>query len=167
MKDFAVVAFIALCIGSASSIAQEQHVCSGPQLGTWKLLSYRTEDLETGRKTDLFGAHPSGFISYGPDCRMYAILLKESRTAPKDLVATDAERIELFGGLISYAGTYTVDGEKISHHIDASWNQSWTGTTQVRQFKVEEKSLYIKTMPARNSITGKQSSSTLVWMKVE
>jgi Lipocalin-like domain len=90
-------------------IAQERQNCSGPQLGTWKLQSFTTEDLASGQKTDLFGAHPSGYLSYGPDCRMYAILIKEGRKAPSDLVPTGAERIDLYSGLISYAGTYSIE----------------------------------------------------------
>jgi hypothetical protein len=55
----------------------------------------------------------------------------------------------------------------ISHHIDASWNQAWTGTTQVRQFRIHGKALHIKTLPAKNALTGKESVSTVVWIKVE
>lgn len=139
----------------------------GPQLGTWKLQSFVDEDMVTGRTTDLFGAHPGGYLNYGPDGRMYAILIKEGRKAPDTLIPGDAERVELYSGLIAYAGTYSIDGDRISHHIDASWNQSWTGTTQVRQFRVDGNVLHIRTLPAKNPITGNQSSAVLIWIKVE
>ncbi|OAJ62263.1 hypothetical protein A6V36_21640 [Paraburkholderia ginsengiterrae] len=148
-------------------MGQERQNCTGPQLGTWSLKSNTTEDLATGEKTELFGAHPSGYISYGADCRMSVILIKEGRKAPNSFVPTDAERVELYNGLVAYAGTYSIEGDKVSHHIDASWNQSWTGTTQVRQFRVEGNTLYIKTLPARNPLTGKTSSSVLILVKVE
>jgi hypothetical protein len=83
------------------------------------------------------------------------------------LVPTDAERVDLYGGFSSYAGTYSIEGDMISHHVDASWNQFWTGTTQVRQFSIEGKYLYIKTLPARNPVTGKGSISVSVWVKVD
>jgi Lipocalin-like domain len=145
---------------------QEGRRCTGAHLGTWKLQSFTDEDLETGEKIDLFGAHPSGYLSYGPDGRMYALLLKEGRNAPGALVPTDAERVDLYSGLIAYAGTYSIEGDKVSHHIDASWNQSWTGTTQVRQFRIEGNSLFIRTLPAKNPVTGKLSSAVLVWNKL-
>jgi hypothetical protein len=148
-------------------MAQERQNCTGPHLGTWKLQSFTTEDLATGQKTDLFGANPSGFLSYGPDGRMYAILVKEGRTAPADLVPTDAERIDLYSGFSSYAGTYSIEGDRVSHRIDASWNQSWTGTTHVRQFRIDGQYLYIKTLPEKNPVTGKKSTSVLVWVKVD
>jgi hypothetical protein len=158
MKRFVVATCGVFLVLGTNAIAQQPKNCAGPHLGTWKLQSYTREDLATGQKTDLFGARPSGYISYGSDCRMYAILIKEGRKAPAGLVPTDAERIELYAGLIAYAGAYTIDGDKISHHIDASWNQACTGTTQVRQFKIEGKTLHIRTMPA---------GSVLVWNKVE
>jgi hypothetical protein len=148
-------------------MALERQNCTGPHLGTWRLQSFTTEDLATGQKTDLFGAHPSGYLSYGPDGRMYAILVKEGRKAPTDLVPTDAERVDLYSGFGSYAGTYSIEGDRVSHHIDASWNQSWTGTTQVRQFRIDGKYLYIKTLPDKSPVTGKEGTSVLVWVKVE
>ena len=149
------------------AVGQQRQSCSGPQLGTWKLQSFTTEDVATGQKTDMFGAHPGGYLNYGPDCRMYAILIEEGRKAPDTLVPTDAERVELYGGLIAYAGTYSIEGDKVSHHIDASWNQSWTGTTQVRQFKIDGNVLSIRTLPAKDPMTGKDTSAVLVWIRVE
>jgi hypothetical protein len=148
-------------------MAQEPQTCAGPHLGTWQLQSFTTEDLATGEKTDLFGANPGGFLNYGPDGRMYAILVKEGRKSPTDLLPTDAERVELYSGFSSYAGTYSIEGDRVSHHIDASWNQSWTGTTLVRQFRIEGRYLYIKTLPEKNPVTGKLSTSVLVWVKVD
>ena len=98
---------------------------------------------------------------------MYAILIKENRKAPAALVPTDAERVDLYGGLVAYAGAYTIEGDKVSHHIDASWNQAWTGTTQVRQFRIDGNTLHIRTLPAKSAITGRQSVSELVWTKVQ
>ena len=51
---------LATCFGLLSvwpALAQ-QTKCSGPQLGTWKLISYTREEIATGAKTDLLGAHP-------------------------------------------------------------------------------------------------------------
>ena len=146
---------------------QQRPSCTGPQLGTWKLQSFTTEDMVTGQKTDMFGAHPSGYLIYGPDCRMCALLVKEGRAAPETLIPTDAERVELYGGFIAYAGTYSIEGDKVSHHIDASWNQAWTGTTQVREFKIDGNALYIRTLPAKDPLSGKETSAVLVWTKVE
>jgi len=57
---------------------------------------------------------------------MYAIIVRENRKGPAGVVPTDVEKIELFGGLLAYAGTYIIDGDKVSHHVDVSWNEGWT-----------------------------------------
>ena len=164
-RSVAAVCCVLFVVGS-EAIAQQGRSCTGPQLGTWKLQSFTREDLATGKKTDLFGTSPSGYISYGPDCRMYTIVTKEGRKAPAALVPTEAERVALYSGLIAYAGTYSIDGDRVSHHIDASWNQAWTGTTQVRQFKIDGRTLHIKSME-KNQVDGRESSSVLIWTKVD
>jgi hypothetical protein len=157
MKRLYIALSCSLLLWSTDSIAGEMQRCEGPQLGTWKLQSFTTEDLETGQKTEQFGPHPSGYLSYGAD----------NRSSPAATVAIDAEKIELFDGFVAYAGVYSIEGDQVSHHIDISWNQAWTGTTQVRRFKIDGNSLYIRSMPGKSPLSGRQSSFTLVWTKVQ
>lgn len=165
MTRFSSIAFVAfLAIGTAEA---QQGKCSGPQLGTWKLISYSREVIGSGMKTDLLGAHPNGFLSYNSDCRMHAILTADERKAPITAPPSDQERISLYNSMIAYAGTYTIEGNNVHHHVDASWNQAWVGSTQSRQFRIEGKTLYIKTFPSKSVMDGKESTVTLVWNKVE
>jgi hypothetical protein len=126
-----------------------------------------TEDLRTRDKHNLLGVHPDGYLTYGADCRMSAILVKESREGPSALVATDPESIELYRGLISYAGSYAIDGNKITEHIEASWNQAWTGTTQVSRFNIDGSSLSIRPEPGNNPLSGRKSATVFIWTRVE
>jgi hypothetical protein len=96
-----------------------------------------------------------------------AILVRGGRAAPAALVPTDRERITLYDGFLAYAGTDAVAGDRVSHNIDASSNQAWTGTTQVRQFKVDGASLVITTLPAKSPFDGRDISSVLVWTKIQ
>src|ERR1700683_3368970 len=96
MKPAYAMRCCALLFWSMSSVAQQQPTCAGPLLGTWTLLSMETQDLETGQKHNLLGVHPSGYLSYGPVCRMSAVLVKEIRKGPTALVAPDPEGIELY-----------------------------------------------------------------------
>ncbi len=167
MERISIGAGALLLLWTMSAAAQEHAACTGPQIGTWKLQSLTTEYLDTGQKVQSLGAHPTGYLSYGTDCRMYAIIVSENRKPPAGDVPTDAEKIELFSGVLAYAGTNTIDGDQVSHHVDVSWNQAWTGTTQVRQFKIEGNTLHIRSMPAKNPRDGRFSSSRLVWVKVQ
>jgi hypothetical protein len=167
MKRLGLSLVVVFSLLSTNTIGQERRICSGPQLGTWALQSFTTTVLATGEKTYQLGEHPSGFITYGPDCRMQAILVRGGRIAPAALVPTDPERVTLYDGFMAYAGTYVVAGDRVSHNIDASWNQAWTGTTQVRQFKVDGASLVITTLPAKSPFDGRDISSVLVWTKIQ
>jgi hypothetical protein len=167
MKAIRIMQCCAILLCSTSATAQQHSTCSGPQLGTWILLSMETEDLETNEKHDLLGVHPGGYLTYGADCRMSIILVKESRQRPAALVATDPESVELYRGLMAYAGSYTVDGNTITHHIEASWNQSWAGTTEIGQFNIDGKSLYLRTGPSKSPITGRSSRTEFIWTRVE
>jgi hypothetical protein len=108
-----------------------------PLLGTWKLKSFLREVAATGERYNERGDHPNGYISYAADGRMYAIITWDNRANPKDVVPTNEERLRLYATMISYTGTYTVDAEKVLHHVDISWNQIWTGTDQIRFYKLD------------------------------
>jgi hypothetical protein len=162
-----IVQCCALLLCTVSSVAQQSPTCAGAHIGTWVLLSMETEDLETDQKLNLLGVHPGGYLTYGADCRMSAILVKESREGPVAAVATDPESVELYRGLVAYAGSYKIDGSKIVEHVEASWNQAWTGTTQVSQFSIDGKSLHIRTGPGKSPITGRQSSTLYIWTRVQ
>ena len=136
-------------------------------LGTWKLQSYVREVIATGQRYNQFGDNPDGYLGYSPDDRMYAIFVRDDRVAPQDIVPTDEEGVKLLGTMVAYAGTYTLDEEKVVHHIDISWNQAWTGTDQVRYYNLEGDILTITTAPYRSYLDGKEGRSILVWRKVQ
>jgi hypothetical protein len=138
-----------------------------PILGTWKLRSLVYEAAATGQRSRPFGDHPDGYLSYSPDGRMYAIGVAEDRPKPRDLVATDEEKVKLQGSMFAYAGTYTAEGEKVVHHVDVSWNQSRTGTDLVRFYKLDGNTLTITTARARSAIDGEEGEFILVWDKVQ
>jgi len=50
------------------------------------------------------------------------------------------------------AGTYTLDGEKVTHHVDISWNEDRTGSNEVRFYKVEGNILTITTAPNKSPV---------------
>ena len=139
-----------------------------PLLGTWRLQSFVYEVIGTGARSKPFGEHPIGFLSYSPDGRMYVILVAEDRPKPHDVVPTDEEKVTLDGSMVAYAGTYTVDREKVVHHVDVSWNEYWTGTDQVRFYKFDGDTLTITTAPGPSPlIAGVERRAILVWKKVQ
>jgi hypothetical protein len=136
-------------------------------LGTWSLVSVIREEIPSGATIDLMGPNPKGFITYSADGRMVAILARGDRKMPAANTATAAEAENLFRSVISYAGTYTIAGNEVTHHVDISWNESWTGTKQVRIFKFEGNKVSLSTPVSPDPFDGKMSIRSLVWEKVK
>jgi hypothetical protein len=113
------------------------------------------------------GPHPSGYLIYGADGRMMVIFLHSDREKPVGAVPMPAESEKLLKGLVSYTGTYTVQVDTIVHHVDVSWNESWTGTDQTRFYKFEGNSLSLATTKSLDSVEGKLSVCTLIWERVK
>jgi hypothetical protein len=64
-------------------------------------------------------------------------------------------------------GTYSVEGNKVTHHIVASSLPHQIGSDQVRYTEINGNKLTIKTAPAIFTQTGKQIVSTLAFERVE
>ena len=124
MKQFVIA--VLLLIFTLPTKANENDI-----VGTWRLTSFVREVVATGERQNEFGEKPDGYISYQPDGRMFAVLVGSNRPTPAG-TPTDDEKIRLFGTLIAYSGAYVVEGDKVTHKIEVSWNQSWTGGDQVR-----------------------------------
>jgi hypothetical protein len=135
-------------------------------LGTWKLISAVREDIPSGAKVELLGPHPVGFINYAPDGRMMVINVSNDRHKPVGTTATAQEAETLFRTMTSYGGTYTIDGNEITHHVDISWNETWTGTAQKRLARFEGNRVYLSTPPSPDPLTGTMSVRTMTWEKL-
>jgi hypothetical protein len=134
-------------------------------LGTWKMVSWTVEDLLSGEKSPGLGESPAGYITYSPEGRVMVLVLRSDRKKPAELVPTNAEKIALYGSMFAYAGTYSVDSEKVLHHIDMSWNEAWTGTTQIRFFKLQGDELTYTSAPARNPMNGRDCVHTVIFRR--
>ena len=135
--------------------------------GTWRLVSATSTIVATGEKTNVWGTDPTGFLSYTPDGRMSVMVTFGSRPKPANLSrVTDQERVQLYRTLLSYGGTFSIEGSTVTHHIDISSNESWTGTNQVRYARFEGDILVITTPAQPRSADGLVSIGELRWRRV-
>lgn len=136
--------------------------------GTYSLVSSTRTILDTGKVNDTYGKHPKGFIMYGKDGRFLVQIAYDERPKPESLdKTTDQQRVDLYRTFQAYGGTYKFDGNTIQHQIDISLNAVWTGTTVIRDIKIDGEKLVYTTRPAPASGDGKMSVITLVWEKVK
>jgi hypothetical protein len=135
--------------------------------GTWRLRSFTQKILDTGETIDVFGKSPQGFINYSTDGRMIVLMVGDARPRASDLSQlTDAERAELFKTMVAYAGTYTVDDAEVTHHLDISWNQIFTGADQVRNIELTDGVFVMSTNPQPRSQDGRLAVSVMTWEKL-
>ena len=134
--------------------------------GVWKLRSYARRFLDTGEtRHDML---PHAYIMYSPGGHMMSITVEENRHRPACGVLTDEERIHLFRTIVSaYAGTYVVDGDRVTHSVEMSWNEAWTGTQQVRRWSVAGDTLVLETTPRTAGTDSREFINTLTWERVE
>lgn len=159
MKRFIAVAATFLTAAPSFAIdAQEIH-------GTWRLASATRKLVDTNEVIDAYGGpRPTGWLHYGQDGRMMVVCAFEGREKPvANDKMTDEDRVKLHKTFFAYAGEYAFDGKKVIHKIDTSWNEVWTGTSQVREVEYSDKKLILKTPPFKFNVDGKMSVITLVW----
>ena len=136
-------------------------------IGTWKLVSVKARDLDSGEERDAWGPNPKGYINYGPDGRMIVINARSDRTKPKGVAPTREEAADLFQSVLAYAGRYSVDGDTVTHHVDISWNEAWTGTDQVRFARFDGDRVHLSTQPNPDPVNGRISVRTMTWEKLK
>jgi hypothetical protein len=107
-------------------------------VGTWKLVSVTTTS-DKGEVEYPEGQHPTGFAIYTTDGRVSVIITHEGRKPLSTLpgLAPREETSAAFTSLVAYAGSYSVTGDKVTHHIEAAWMQNLVNTNLVRSVKLE------------------------------
>ena len=135
--------FALFLIVSVSSIAQAGDDAKQKLRGVWKLESLAVESIETKERKGVFGKNPNGYLVITPE-RFTAILTGQGRKPAR----TDEERSKLLQSMFAYTGPYAVEGDRLTTKVDVSWNESWTGTDQVRIFRLEGDMLLVETLPA-------------------
>lgn len=108
-------------------------------------------------------------MNYGPDGRMMVIIAGD-RKKPMGRMATADQAKALVGGLIAYTGPYPIDSEAkiVTHHIDVSWDESRTGESLERTYKLDgDLQKGLTTGPSKDPVTGKESVRTLIFEKVK
>ena len=138
-------------------------------VGTWRLESWVAQDQETGTRVDVFGANPNGYLIYTPGGRMSVNLTADGRKPLSgDRFSTPAEERALaFSTGIAYSGTYTVQGETVTHRVEVASFQNWVGTEQARFATVEGDTLTMKTPPIPGPPDGRKKVMTLILKRLE
>jgi hypothetical protein len=132
-------------------------------VGTWFLVSALMEDVATKKRESVWGERPNGRLTL-TNSHWLVVQTAEGRKTPH----TDEDRSAAFRSMIAYGGRYRTEGRKIVIEVDISWDESWTGTQQVRFFDVEGDRLHIEAAPQRYANLGnKPMRGILTWQRME
>ena len=147
-----LLAVAVLAVGTLSGVSEGRAEEKGAGLakqiqGSWSLASIVNE--QDGKKTDVFGPNPRGFMIFTPEGRFSGIIMRES--LPKFAVnarqkGTAEENQAVVQGSIAYFGTYSVANDKdqtVTLHMDASTFPNWDGQDQMRLMTVKGDELKI------------------------
>lgn len=108
-------------------------------LGFWKIVSWE-QRYDDGRVVLPLGAPLEGFIRYDTDGRMCCMIARASR---KSFVkggqwnAPDEEKAQAYSEMLCYAGTYSLENDMVTHHVDISLFPNWKGGEQKRRLSLD------------------------------
>jgi hypothetical protein len=117
-----ICVLVLILLSSTPSLGQQSLV------GTYKLVSLTPE--VDGKPFQPMGKAPHGYLVFTPT-RFITFVTAENR---KFGTSVD-EKAALFDSLVGYAGTYRVEGDKMSLTPDVSWVES-IGTASVETFQL-------------------------------
>lgn len=129
--------------------------------GTWRAIGSARTVVATGETTVGRFPNPEGTLTLTPDGRVDMFVIEGSRRAPAG-TPSQAEKAALFDTVVAFKGTFRVEGDRLIYRFDASWNQKWTGTEQVRIPELEGNILRMSMLPAVDW-TGHEAIQTLIF----
>lgn len=115
-----------------------------PLVGVWQLVAIAARHADGTIAPEVYGAHPVGCLTYTADGYMMVMFAQGNRSplsgqpqSPFDLGAVPVEELaQAFASFSAYAGTYTLDGNRVYHHLTIASIPNRVGTTLVRTFAV-------------------------------
>jgi hypothetical protein len=129
-------------------------------VGSWKLLSWLIEVVDTKEQTPLYGEHPEGYLILMPSGRMAAVLASEGRKPPQP----DADRVAAFRSMAAYSGKYTIEGNKWTTKADVAWNEAFKKIRPNSVLPYRRRQAAYRVPPAPNLNYGnKLTNNILVW----
>jgi hypothetical protein len=103
-------------------------------IGVWSLVAW-VQDYDDGRLVRPFGGSPAGTLMYTPGGHMSGVIASGDRpdfAGDAQWQASETERARAYSSFLAYAGTYTVDGDVVIHHVLTSLFPNWVGRDQRR-----------------------------------
>jgi Lipocalin-like domain len=132
-------------------------------VGTWKLVSASSTTRSGKRNETPYGRTPTGLLTYSAG-RVFAMISYDSRKSLSAGGGNPEEQAEAFKTFLAYAGRYTFNGDKVTHHVEVSSIQNYVGKDLVRTVKFQGDQIVLVTPPTR--INGEIQTIELIWQRL-
>lgn len=134
-------------------------------VGVWTFGSYVTADVDGSDPRHPLGEEATGTIMYTRSGYMSVQISAKDRQPYADGAlhgGTDAERAAAAAGYLAYTGTYTVDGDVVTHRPFASLFPNWEGADIPRRATIADGVLTLDLLePIQQG--GRERTGTLRW----
>lgn len=111
-------------------------------IGAWHLKSWTACEVK-GNKFYPLGINVKGIIIYTNDGHMSATIMNPDRLNSISEGISFEAMLKGKGAYLSYAGKYSVHGNKALHEVEISSIPEWIGTKQERFFEIKGNTLTI------------------------
>jgi hypothetical protein len=107
--------------------------------GAYELVSFEITYSDDRPPTYPFGPNARGQLLYSPCGKMSAMLSRADREAlavgrlESYANASEARKAAAFDGYLSYGGRWTLDGDRVTHHVELSMVPDLVGVAQTRK----------------------------------
>ncbi|RSK38115.1 hypothetical protein EJA01_03025 [Rhodovulum iodosum] len=129
------------------------------------MVSWTREVVETGAVSDVLGPAPIGYIAYHADGRMMATVFSRSRPAGTGAPLRTEQKARLFDTMLAYVAAYTLEEDRVIHHVEAAWNPDWEIDLS-RPFTLDGDRLFISGAPNVDPLTGEDVLYRMEFTKV-
>ncbi|NMG09451.1 lipocalin-like domain-containing protein [Brasilonema sp. UFV-L1] len=148
---------------------------TNPLVGTWTLICASAINPDGTVTPQVYGPNPIGYITYTPEERMMVMFARSDRPPlsedirspfSKDIRSLPPEEcVQAFSTFNAYAGTYTLNGNTVTHHVEIASIPNRVGKDLVRTFTLNGNRVTLKTPPTNTD--GVLKVFELVWERVE
>lgn len=117
--------------------------------------AWTREVVATGVVEDVLGPAPIGYIAYHTDGRMMATVFRRDRPQGTGAPLSTEEKAQLFDTMLAYVASYTLEEDRVIHHVEAAWNPDWQIDLS-RPFTLEGDRLVISGARNIDPLTGEE-----------
>jgi Lipocalin-like domain len=132
-------------------------------VGTWKLISMLVK-FDGGDAIQPYGSDPKGRLVITSDGYWITIITGANRGQAKN----SDEKAVLLDSMLTYSGKYSIDGDRVTTHVDMSSNEIYSGANQnqTRYFNVDGDKLILRTGQIASAVRpGQKAEGTLTFVR--